>query len=79
MLAEDVPFGDAVEGDGARVSTHISERGLLSTRVVTPGGDPEVADVVTWSLDDGPALLPTPIACFRFPADGSAPSFATRC
>lgn len=79
VLAEEVPFGDAVVGDGARVSTHLSERGLLSTRVLTPGGDPEVADVVTWSLDEGPALLPTPIACFRFPADGSAPTFATRC
>ena len=55
--------------------TELSDSGLLWT-AVDAIADPDVQDVYLWDLDRGPGLMPYEIACLRFPADGSDPTFA---
>lgn len=78
-VSDEAPFGSGfVETpDGLQgYRTELSVSGLLWTAVGDATKASEVREVWTWSLDEGPGMVATGQSCFRFPDDGSAPTFS---
>lgn len=78
-VSDEAPFGSGFLDEVGAYRTALSRSGLLWTSVGDPLASPrgrEVREVWTWSLDEGPGLVATGQSCFRFPEDGSDPTFS---
>lgn len=78
-VSDEAPFGSGFleTPDGLKgYRTDLSTSGLLWTAVGDATKASEVREVWTWSLDEGPGVVATGQSCFRFPEDGSDPTFS---